>query len=196
VRIGHTLSTQELDISKLPQTFQDAIKVILLLELRCLWIDALCIRQGDESDKVKKLPLMHEYYGNAYLVIQSSGTKSVDEGFLGCTRTCKISQKLNAAEKLTNLMASSTSRSDAISKADASDIDEIYVVLTVNEPGVSFYKVPFVSQDGVASDDLFIYETLDTTWYNAKSEHAATRGWILQEELLSNRSSSSRQQAA
>jgi hypothetical protein len=161
--------------------------MILLLGLRYLWIDALCIRQGDESDKVKELPLMHEYYGNAHLVIQSSGTKSVDEGFLGCTRTCKISRKLNAAEKLTNLMASSTSRSDAISKTDASDIDEIYDVLTVNEPGVSFYKVPFVSQDGVASDDLFIYETLDTTWYNAKSEHAATRGWILQEELLSNR---------
>jgi hypothetical protein len=130
---------------------------------------------------------MHEYYGNAHLVIQSSGTKSVDEGFLGCTRTCKISRKLDAAEKVTNLMASSTSRSDAISKIDASDIDEICDALIVNEPGVSFYKVPFVSQDGDASDDLFIYETSNTTWYNAKTEHAASRGWILQEELLCKR---------
>ncbi|KAL7783080.1 heterokaryon incompatibility protein domain-containing protein [Trichoderma ceciliae] len=39
-----------IDIKKLPQTVADAVQVCRDLQIRYLWVDALCIIQGDEDD--------------------------------------------------------------------------------------------------------------------------------------------------
>jgi hypothetical protein len=38
-----------IDLSQLPQVFNDAVKVTRYLGYRYLWIDAMCVAQDDES---------------------------------------------------------------------------------------------------------------------------------------------------
>ena len=74
-------------VDELPLTLRDAIYVTRQLGIRYLWIDALCIIQNCDEDKIKELVMMQEYYSNAVLVIQPSGLSSVHEAFLGDART-------------------------------------------------------------------------------------------------------------
>lgn len=70
-------------IDELPQTFRDAITVTRSLGLRYLWIDSLCIIQGDGGDFSQESKRMEEVYSGAYCVIAASRTTSHYSGFLG-----------------------------------------------------------------------------------------------------------------
>lgn len=76
-----------IDVSCLPPTLRDAVCTARELDIRYLWIDALCIIQDSDDDKLRELARMHEYYKNCLLVIQPTGLKSVQEPFLGHART-------------------------------------------------------------------------------------------------------------
>ena len=67
----------------LPQNFQDAILTVRKLQLRYLWIDALCIIQDDPADWAREAAKMNEIYGSAYLTIAATSAISSTEGFLG-----------------------------------------------------------------------------------------------------------------
>ena len=142
--------------------------------LAYLWIDALCIRQGEESDKVKELPKMHHYYTNAHFVIQSSGTKSVDEGFLGIPKISRVAERLISTEDVPNAEDSFAS-SMSLAEENLS-----------NSPNFTCCKVPYVSSNN-DSDEILLYDLPGTPRYAAGLEHAASRAWILQEELLCRR---------
>lgn len=64
--------------ASLPATFQDAITICRHLDIKHIWIDSLCIIQGNTPDFPKEAVKMCDYYGNSYLTI--SGTCSS-----GCT---------------------------------------------------------------------------------------------------------------
>ena len=81
-KLGRIASSDGIILDQLPETIQDAIKVTRDLNVRYLWVDGLCIRQDDPSDKLRELPCMHSYYRNASLVIHCSGTKSITDHFL------------------------------------------------------------------------------------------------------------------
>jgi hypothetical protein len=69
----------------LPRTIQDAITLTRGLNIRYLWVDALCIIQGDtgnNSDWRKELPNMGLIYDNSLLTIAASSASSSDAGFL------------------------------------------------------------------------------------------------------------------
>lgn len=91
----HRLATSAyetpLNIEELPPTFRDAVQVTKSLNLSYLWIDALCTWQTDSDDLAHELSRMDQYYRNAKIVIQCSGTQSVDDGFLGESR-CVLPQ--------------------------------------------------------------------------------------------------------
>ena len=66
----------------LPQNFQDAIFTVRKLQLRYLWIDALCIIQDDPADWAREAAKMNDIYGSAYLTIAATSAISSTEGFL------------------------------------------------------------------------------------------------------------------
>ncbi|KAH8807415.1 heterokaryon incompatibility protein-domain-containing protein [Xylogone sp. PMI_703] len=66
----------------LPQTLQDAVHVCMQLRIRYLWIDALCIMQGDEDDVAREISQMANIYNRATVVIAASRAKTVHDGFL------------------------------------------------------------------------------------------------------------------
>ncbi|KAK3298469.1 heterokaryon incompatibility protein-domain-containing protein [Chaetomium fimeti] len=71
-----------IDISDLPQTFQDAVTLTKELGLRYLWIDSLCIIQDDAEDWAKEAAQMAQVYRNAHLVLNAANSDSDSKGFL------------------------------------------------------------------------------------------------------------------
>ncbi|KAF6794937.1 heterokaryon incompatibility protein [Colletotrichum sojae] len=82
----NTLQAHLDDISfeGLPQTYKDAITVTSMLGIPFLWIDGLCIIQGDtdSADWKEQSSQMASIYGNAVLVIAAANSTSVEDGFL------------------------------------------------------------------------------------------------------------------
>ncbi|CZR62703.1 uncharacterized protein PAC_12600 [Phialocephala subalpina] len=66
----------------LPQTLQDAVRVVRELGLKYLWVDSLCIIQDDIEDKAIEIGRMAGIYQNSSVAIMASRAKSVDDGFL------------------------------------------------------------------------------------------------------------------
>lgn len=73
-------------LESMPQNFRDAIYVSKALGYKYLWIDSLCIIQGDEQDWVKESNLMEGVYHNADLVIAATCAPNAKDGFLAEVR--------------------------------------------------------------------------------------------------------------
>ncbi|KAK8076974.1 HET-domain-containing protein [Apiospora saccharicola] len=69
-----------IDFDALPKTFQDAVQITRSLGMRYLWVDGLCIIQGDKDDWESEAGRMGAVYENASLVIAASGSASAQEG--------------------------------------------------------------------------------------------------------------------
>jgi hypothetical protein len=69
-------------VEKLPRTFQDAITFTRRLGLRYLWIDSLCIIQDDSDDWAREASGMMEVYINCYVCIAANQAKGQGDGFL------------------------------------------------------------------------------------------------------------------
>ncbi|KAJ3531732.1 hypothetical protein NM208_g8748 [Fusarium decemcellulare] len=79
---------------ELPKTIADAIKITRHLGLQYLWIDALCIIQDDETDKLEQIEAMSDIYRNSIVTIAASCASGVSEGFLGTAKPLKANARL------------------------------------------------------------------------------------------------------
>ncbi|KAK4151593.1 heterokaryon incompatibility protein-domain-containing protein [Chaetomidium leptoderma] len=64
----------------IPKTFQEAIKLNWHLGIQYIWIDSLCIIQGDGDDWARESTKMCDVYGNAYLTIAASSAPNSTQG--------------------------------------------------------------------------------------------------------------------
>jgi len=64
----------------LPKTFQDAVAFTRSLNIRYLWIDCLCIIQGDVKDWQKQAGKMAEIYQNSFLVLAATASHDCQGG--------------------------------------------------------------------------------------------------------------------
>jgi hypothetical protein len=69
-------------VSSMPQTFRDAVTVTRKLGLRYLWIDSLCIVQGDAADWAVEAIDMSNIYRHCHLLLGAANGPSDDAGFL------------------------------------------------------------------------------------------------------------------
>lgn len=79
-------------ITELPQTFQDAIEVTRKLGQRYLWIDSLCIIQGENGDWETEAKKMEAVFKNAYYTIAATSAEDSNKGFLNRALEKKDSQ--------------------------------------------------------------------------------------------------------
>ena len=68
---------------RIPRTLLDAMDFTRKIEIRYLWVDALCIVQDDLEDRAKMIPLMNEVYGNAALTIIAAAGNHANDGLMG-----------------------------------------------------------------------------------------------------------------
>jgi hypothetical protein len=73
------------DVSELPKTFHDAVRVAQNLGIRYLWIDSLCIIQWDQEDWEHEAERMQDVYAGAYCTIAATSAADSNAGFLGRT---------------------------------------------------------------------------------------------------------------
>lgn len=69
-------------LSKLSQTFQDAVTVCRKLGQRYIWIDSLCIIQDSSTDWEYEAAQMHCVYSNSHCTIAAVCAQNSSEGFL------------------------------------------------------------------------------------------------------------------
>ncbi|KAI1122254.1 HET-domain-containing protein [Nemania abortiva] len=72
----------EIPIDLLPNTFKDAVEVTRQLGLKYLWIDSLCIVQGDGGDFEEEAKHMETVFSSAYCVIAATCASGMSSGFL------------------------------------------------------------------------------------------------------------------
>ncbi|CZR58814.1 uncharacterized protein PAC_08706 [Phialocephala subalpina] len=73
---------QGINITDLPKTFQDAVRITSGLGRRWLWIDSLCIIQDDQEDWETESKLMEHVFSSAYCTIAASCASGSSDGFL------------------------------------------------------------------------------------------------------------------
>jgi hypothetical protein len=69
-------------LTKFPKTFRDAILITRKLNVRYIWIDSLCIIQGDADDWHRESLTMSKVYEGALLNICVSAAPNAEAGFL------------------------------------------------------------------------------------------------------------------
>ncbi|KAI0882598.1 heterokaryon incompatibility protein-domain-containing protein [Annulohypoxylon maeteangense] len=67
---------------EMTQVLKDAIFTTRALGIRYLWVDALCIKQGDTDDWVRQSVDMSKIYGNAKVTLCAASSMSCQESFL------------------------------------------------------------------------------------------------------------------
>ncbi|KAH8788006.1 hypothetical protein F5883DRAFT_531251 [Diaporthe sp. PMI_573] len=71
-----------IDFEQLPVLFQDAISATRGLGLQYLWIDSICIIQGDDGDFEQEAEKMENVFSYAFCVIAASSAHGQNDGFL------------------------------------------------------------------------------------------------------------------
>jgi hypothetical protein len=74
--------TEGIPLESLPKTIRDAVTLTRSLRFKYLWIDALCIIQDSDADKIHEINEMGTVYRNATLTIAAASAQGVHEGFL------------------------------------------------------------------------------------------------------------------
>ena len=67
----------------LPRTIKDAIRITRRLHQRYLWVDALCIVQRDDYERVNQIHHMNEIYEHSELTIINASGNNSQSGFKG-----------------------------------------------------------------------------------------------------------------
>ena len=74
--------TKCINVTQLPQNFQDAIQVTRMLGIRYIWIDALCIVQNDRADWREQAGQMGTIYENSTIMLALHSPLTSTDGFL------------------------------------------------------------------------------------------------------------------
>lgn len=79
---------QGFSLLELSKTFQDAVEVTRRLQKKYLWIDALCIIQGDDGDWNTEARAMEHVFSSAYCTIAAFSARGWSDGFLKPNMDC------------------------------------------------------------------------------------------------------------
>ena len=80
---------QNIAFENLPKLFQDAVTIVRRLGFQFLWIDSLCIKQGDKEDWEKECARMADVFANAALCIANPHATSSSDRMLHSRQTLK-----------------------------------------------------------------------------------------------------------
>lgn len=153
----------------LPQTFRDAVQIARSLDIPYLWIDALCIVQDDIDEWQHEAAKMQHIYSGSSLTIAASESKDSTEG-------CFMNKSSLPSPSLNCLLQSHSEEQGIHLSSNAASTyrsPEGACVVSLDTPGRGS-KIMVRVQSG-------------TPWSAQRSKHLSSRGWVLQEQLLSNR---------
>lgn len=176
---------QRIPLKEMPRTLQDAVIVTRRLQVRYLWIDALCIIQDDKDDWVREAARMGEIYMNSFCTIAAHAAQHADHGFL---------RQSLSTPRVVRFSVSSTRK-----VWDDQPKDRLKGELTIDESGPQYHTQPSprnvitgqqvstTSQSSQIRVDLFIVSGGSNVKLHVGGSQLSSRGWVVQELLLSPR---------
>ncbi|KAI2615893.1 heterokaryon incompatibility protein-domain-containing protein [Hypoxylon sp. NC1633] len=169
-------------LDDMPQTFRDAVRLTRALNLRYLWIDSLCIIQGDSRDWEEQSAVMADIYANCYLNIATTRSPSGAEGFLQPRWTSRNS--LEWADRFNRSVSHDRENAKQLSKTRKCVVQS-FTVSSGDDPQLygSSMKVRLALNSSHDSMQTF-------RWIGMHRNTAPLiqRGWVYQERNLSPRS--------
>jgi hypothetical protein len=91
-----------LPVDKLPQTIKDALSLTKAIGLDYLWVDAICIVQGNTQEALKEWKKesqnMGHIYSNAKIVLSATRSANVNEGLFMARSSRSLSEDIEAKE--------------------------------------------------------------------------------------------------
>jgi hypothetical protein len=82
---------KSIPVEILPQTIRDAFFVAQKLDIRYIWVDALCIIQDNADDWQSEAKRMGAIYANSYFTIAATAAKDSGEAFLSPRTLSRVS---------------------------------------------------------------------------------------------------------
>lgn len=86
-------------MDELPPIFRDAFNITRQLNIRYLWIDALCIVQDDEGDWEREAKRMNYIYNNATVTIAAEASSDSTIGIVHSMRQSRAPKDIVATSK-------------------------------------------------------------------------------------------------
>lgn len=168
-------TSEGIPIDGLAQTFRDAMHITQQLGYRYIWIDSLCIMQDSPEDWNREAQTMAAVYGNSLLTIFASGMGM--EGGQGTTADTCFSVRSNPLEVYAPIIRSPLPLSDDTMPDDKAHSQKENGNQTADRGAPSFYAIREQYQPSV--DEML--------WGAQQKNPLLSRGWIVQERLLSPR---------
>jgi hypothetical protein len=170
---------ENLPYESLPHTFRDAILVARALGLEYLWIDSLCILQNSVEDWTNEAARMANVYQNAYVTISADAAVDCHSGFLEQpART--VGPSGSVPYELKNVLGGTWKG-----------------IMHVREKGPLMRQLPvhgwhpgtIITQPPLQkkTDSIAPIPSCLMSQDEAPASKLSTRGWVLQERLLSPR---------
>ncbi|KAH6963116.1 heterokaryon incompatibility protein-domain-containing protein [Fusarium avenaceum] len=159
-----TKSTFEKSIPEdlLPRTFKDAVSIARALGIHYLWIDSLCIVQDDPDDWQAEALEMQNIYSGSTINIAASDAVDSNGGCFGPGGDVTVAKN----DDSTNVGHSTEAQN---------------VKGGTREPRFIHYE------HGNEPGSTMIRFHIETARQIQSRKHLSTRGWVLQEEILSHR---------
>jgi Heterokaryon incompatibility protein (HET) len=171
--------TTNLPYGHLPRTFREAITVTRTLGLDYLWIDSLCIIQNSIEDWANEAAHMAEVYENAFVTISADAAMDSQTGFLNKPAQL-LGPSASVPYELNNVLGRSYKGIMHIREKGP-----LMRQIPVHgwHPGTIILKPPLPKDTGSSDQIPPCLQAQD----DAAASKLSTRGWVLQERLLSPR---------
>jgi len=207
--------TQSIPVDSLPKTIRDAIAITRRMGVRFLWADVLCIIQLDNTDWVQECKRMGDYYEGSLFTIAAASASDSAEGCLFSRRglrfpqhscllpTLTYPQYLFPGAKQKSLLkgakqpfppAANRQFHIPYSKVEGADLEKHLAptaILTATFTALGSIGMKRTSADPTAKDRLIKFDRvnpcLPSAHHVVDQSPLFTRGWVLQELLLSTR---------
>lgn len=150
---------KEIPLESMSPVLKDTIIVCRALHIRYIWIDALCILQGDKTDWEEQSNQMDQIFQHSYVTICTPASSSCMQGFLHRTgKNCRPSIRIGYIDEASNDVLGAYSLRPALD----------------------------IGQKTVSGVHPFVFPRLPAEQRDLALSSWAFRGWVFQERFLSS----------
>ncbi len=158
--------------SQLPKTFQDAVIISRRLGIRYLWIDSLCIIQGDSEDWERESSKMADVYSQSWLTIAASASTGADSGCFPVRKSSTYTPP--------------DCLSTGLNESRSFDVKTPFHAEN-SPPAMLYFTNEWMPTSFKANPRLYQIGSFGSFFDPVENEPLNKRGWTLQERYLSPR---------